>query len=216
MNYFYKFWAVIGFSLTLFGIFWLPKDLSDWEQAADSWQRIFAMIDQNTALWAFSLCALAYIFWIDLRPYVKDRANSKRKLSKVEDRLVSSGAYLTWDSLSHSTLKRMAFQIPLENLSDQRINIEVKKVSYFYEGNLTNPTIEGGDFDIQPKQKSLFTCPFLDLNGADIEGCIFEVFFELQYGTVKTKPYSLVQKTEIQLHQDSIGALKFRHRNLSL
>ena len=64
-----RFWAVFGFTLTLFGIFWVPKDLEDWQQAAEPWKRWLAMVDQNTALWVFSFVALTYIFWIDIRPF---------------------------------------------------------------------------------------------------------------------------------------------------
>lgn len=41
------------------------------------------MVDQNTALWAFALFALAYIFWMDARPFVRayfDRHNSAKAL----------------------------------------------------------------------------------------------------------------------------------------
>jgi hypothetical protein len=56
-----RFWASIGFALTLYGIFWLPKDIEDRGDAAAAWQRWIAMFDQNTALWAFSISALLYI-----------------------------------------------------------------------------------------------------------------------------------------------------------
>ncbi len=40
------------------------------------------MVDQNTALWLFALVALVYIFWIDLRPYVRRWFRSVRGLDR--------------------------------------------------------------------------------------------------------------------------------------
>jgi hypothetical protein len=65
-----KFWSFISVALFLFTVFWLPKDLADTNQAIEPWKRIISMVDQNTALWSFALFALAYIFWIDARPFV--------------------------------------------------------------------------------------------------------------------------------------------------
>lgn len=46
------------------------------------------MVDQNNALWAFSVLALAYILWIDFRPYIKDllkKVSSKKEKNDPPD-----------------------------------------------------------------------------------------------------------------------------------
>ncbi|MFN3363946.1 MAG: hypothetical protein ACK40W_08280 [Allorhizobium sp.] len=73
MNPFLRFYASIAFALTLLGVFWLPKDVQDWQDAAGPWRDLFSAVDRVTALWVFSAFALLYIFWIDLRPIVKNR-----------------------------------------------------------------------------------------------------------------------------------------------
>lgn len=73
-----RLYAAIGFTTFLFGIFWLPKDVQDWQQAAAPWKRALSMVDQNTALWIFAIAALAYIIWIDIRPWVKALLQRKR------------------------------------------------------------------------------------------------------------------------------------------
>ena len=71
MRPFARFSATIAFILTLLGIFWVPKDLEDWEVAAEPWMRWLSMFDQTAALWAFSVAALIYILWMDARPFLK-------------------------------------------------------------------------------------------------------------------------------------------------
>lgn len=83
MAIFKKFGSLIATASFLFAVFWLPKDLEDSPQAIQPWKRILSMVDQNTALWAFALCALAYIFWMDARPFIsayRNRHNSARVL----------------------------------------------------------------------------------------------------------------------------------------
>lgn len=74
-----KKYAAIGFATLLFGIFWLPKDIEDAGDAAEVWQRWLAMLDQNTALWAFSFVALAYIAWMDARPFLRSWISDRKK-----------------------------------------------------------------------------------------------------------------------------------------
>lgn len=85
------FWQFLGFGLTLFGIFWLPKDLSDAGEAVQPWRRIVAMFDQNTALWVFACAATAYIFFVEARPVVAKWRENRRRGLKVH-------AEISWSS----------------------------------------------------------------------------------------------------------------------
>jgi hypothetical protein len=51
----------------------VPKDIEDWEQAAEPWKRWLSMVDQNTALWCFAVIAFLYIFWMDVKPRIQWR-----------------------------------------------------------------------------------------------------------------------------------------------
>jgi hypothetical protein len=79
-----KFWSFIGVALFLFAVFWLPKDLADTNQAIEPWKRIISMVDQNTALWSFALFALAYIFWMDARPFVMAYLGGRKSAKALE------------------------------------------------------------------------------------------------------------------------------------
>ncbi len=59
--------------LTVFGILWLPRDALDYQQAAQPWREALAMVDQNTALWAFVAVLVGIIVWSDGRRFLADR-----------------------------------------------------------------------------------------------------------------------------------------------
>lgn len=63
-----RFWRALCVVLTLFGIYWLPKDAQDYGAAAEPWQRAWSMVDQNGALWALVLVFGGWIIWSDVRP----------------------------------------------------------------------------------------------------------------------------------------------------
>jgi hypothetical protein len=54
--------TAFSWAFFLFAVFWLPKDVEDSPQAAKPWQKVLSMIDQNTALWAFAICLLFWLF----------------------------------------------------------------------------------------------------------------------------------------------------------
>jgi hypothetical protein len=68
-----KFWVVIVTFASLVGIYYLPVDTIGLDEASGPWRRVIAMIDQNTALWIFGMICLAYISWIEVRPFVKSK-----------------------------------------------------------------------------------------------------------------------------------------------
>ena len=63
----------IAFLLGALGIYWLPKDIADYNEAAPIWRKMLAMIDQNTALWALCLALIATLFWSEGKAYIRDR-----------------------------------------------------------------------------------------------------------------------------------------------
>lgn len=69
-----------GVLMAALGIFWLPKDVQDYEQAVQPWQEMAAMVDQNTALWAFVAVLVAVIAWSDGRAFV-----AKRRLKNARE-----------------------------------------------------------------------------------------------------------------------------------
>jgi len=87
MKVFGRLWAGAGFALTLFGIFWLPKDVADWKIAAQPWQDILSLTDQNTALWCFAIVSLLYICWMDIRPWAQSRWRDRRTSTVVKENL---------------------------------------------------------------------------------------------------------------------------------
>lgn len=108
-----RFKAVIGFALFLFAVFWIPKDVIDWEQAAAPWWDILAMVDQNTALWAFAVMALIYICWIDIRPLLREWMGwSTRKTNRWRPR----------QQPRFKSLRRLVFPVTFEYGSILRMN----------------------------------------------------------------------------------------------
>lgn len=90
LNILKLFYLSVSFGAFLVSIFYLPVDVVDWETAAKPWEKVLAMFNQNTALWVFSLIALAYIFWIDIRPFV-----IKWKKAKLNPITISDKAFWT-------------------------------------------------------------------------------------------------------------------------
>lgn len=69
MRFFNSIWRLILAALTLLGVFYLPVDIQQSDQALKPWQKLIAMIDQLTALKIFGVLAVFWIAWIDLRPF---------------------------------------------------------------------------------------------------------------------------------------------------
>ena len=66
---FWQFWKTITFVATLLGLLYLAADYNDMPEAFAEWLVILNIISIQTALTIFSALALAYIFWIDIRPH---------------------------------------------------------------------------------------------------------------------------------------------------
>lgn len=61
----------------LFFILWLPKDWEDRGDAFGAWRRILPEINQNQALWIFSLVLLTWLVWNDIRQWRTKHKNKK-------------------------------------------------------------------------------------------------------------------------------------------
>ncbi len=109
-----RFWASLGFALTLFGIFWLPKDIQDWKDAAQPWKRALAMVDQNTALWVFSIVLLLYLVTIELLPRAITYFQDKNINILLEDIVI--------DISESKFYEKMAFPFSIKNMG--RKNVE--------------------------------------------------------------------------------------------
>ncbi|MCB5424914.1 hypothetical protein H0274_06580 [Altererythrobacter sp. CC-YST694] len=82
-------WKSLGFLMFFLGLLWLPKDALDYEQAAQPWREMAAMIDQNTGLWIFSGLLLATLLWSDGRRILQDhrkRIAGKTLAAFIENR----------------------------------------------------------------------------------------------------------------------------------
>lgn len=55
----------------LVGIIFLPQDIGDLPEALKKWQPIVAPITRERALIIFSSICLAWVVWIDIRPFVR-------------------------------------------------------------------------------------------------------------------------------------------------
>lgn len=66
----------VSFLLSLIGVYWLPKDAIDWRQAAEPWGRLVGLIDQNTALWVFSVACSLYISLASIKPAIARWVNT--------------------------------------------------------------------------------------------------------------------------------------------
>jgi hypothetical protein len=67
------FGKAIGVFLLLYGIFWIPKDLEDYSEAAEPWRKAFATLDQNTALWVFAIALSLWIAATDVRRFIEEQ-----------------------------------------------------------------------------------------------------------------------------------------------
>lgn len=76
--------ATLAFGLMLFGVFWLPKDMADWKDAAQPWGDLLSMVDQNTALWIFAFVAFVYILWVDVRPWAHGKLKARKAARYVD------------------------------------------------------------------------------------------------------------------------------------
>lgn len=87
MRWFIKtFWKSLSAVSGLLGMAFLASDVRDIPQALEGWRRVLAMVDQVTALWAFSILALAYIIWVDARPLIeKWRGGSALPIAVAEE-----------------------------------------------------------------------------------------------------------------------------------
>ena len=56
--------------LALMGLFWLPKDMEEWKQAAAPWKRGLAAIDLTTILLITVILLVLWLLWNDVRPYI--------------------------------------------------------------------------------------------------------------------------------------------------
>lgn len=106
------FWRVLALALTLFGIFWLPKDIEDWTTAAEPWKRWVSMIDQNTALWLFAFTSLALVFIVELRAFQRSRLRHNQESDERQKRLEKLGSEMTtllakWDAHERKGLSMM-------------------------------------------------------------------------------------------------------------
>lgn len=81
-----RFWRAIGAASLLLAIFWLPKDIADSAEAAEPWRRALTVVDQNAALWLFSVGVLSWLIWTELRPLVSQWRAPKRDFD-VEGRI---------------------------------------------------------------------------------------------------------------------------------
>lgn len=71
-------WWLIVSAATLIGIFYIPADVDGVGEAAVPWMRVINMIDQNTALWIFSLTLLTYLAWLQaFTPFLSWYRNGK-------------------------------------------------------------------------------------------------------------------------------------------
>ncbi len=74
------FWKTIGFLFFLLAVYWTPKDVLDWRDAAEPWRRLLAMLDKITLLWAGSIVLLLWLFWSEIRPLIRDRFSINRSM----------------------------------------------------------------------------------------------------------------------------------------
>ena len=65
------FWKSLLLVATLLGIFAIPSDRQQSGQMLMPYQRVWAMIDQNTALWIVALGLGGWLIWTDVRPFVR-------------------------------------------------------------------------------------------------------------------------------------------------
>jgi hypothetical protein len=70
-------WRSISAGMFLLGLFWLPADVEQYGQALSPWQRLWAMVDRETLLWAFALGLFAWLVWTDVRPFVRGRLRAR-------------------------------------------------------------------------------------------------------------------------------------------
>lgn len=217
------FWRTLTFVGTLVGLLFLASDYSDFPDAVSAWRSIVAMIELETALWIFSLCALAYIFWIDLRPTVAD-LRAKRglipapTLSYISAPVEVEGAtyYKNFlllpvynDSRNRATAKDVRVRAyttgqPIRCLTvdgEESVNIHYGEIAYFVIGSVMS--------------SAWFGMPQQDLTVTDVD--IQEAKFNLPNGSYsldlngfRSIAIRFLGVDDSQLDLDPISFLKIR------
>lgn len=82
------FWRTISSIFLLFSIFQLPKSISDLDVNAAPWKKALSLVDQNSALWLFTTCLVAYVLWVDVRPSVRKWLHSRNLSVEIQDEVL--------------------------------------------------------------------------------------------------------------------------------
>lgn len=129
MMWFLKtFWRSLLLSATLIGLIFLASDLGDVPEAIEDWRRVFAVIDVNTALWIFSLTALAYIIWIDARPLYERWRKGDRLPVSVAD--TPAWRSLAFEVEGESFYKNVCYILVFNNSRRKRTAHDVRVRTY--------------------------------------------------------------------------------------
>lgn len=75
----------------------MPADIEGLGQAVEPWQEFIAMFDRESLLWAFAAVSMAYIFWMDVRPWVEKWKARKAEVLKVHN-------WVRWDTSFPQTI----------------------------------------------------------------------------------------------------------------
>ncbi len=129
-------WKSLAFFVLAVAIFWLPKDVQDYGQAAKPWQKVTALVDQNGALWAVCFLLGAWLLWADVRPFWKARfaprfpERHRRVLQDLAGRLAEAKEVaFRYPAMALAPNERLAAQTAFETPYRQALSL-VEQVSY--------------------------------------------------------------------------------------
>lgn len=94
-----KFHLVISSAAALIGIYYIPIDTLGIEDASGPWRKLLSMIDQNSALWFFSISCVLYLIWVETRPFFRDFLFGRMELKFKHVSNAISGEQKTSDAV---------------------------------------------------------------------------------------------------------------------
>lgn len=109
-------WWLIVSAATLIGIFYIPADVGSAGEAAAPWMRVINMIDQNAALWAFSLTLFACLTWLQaIGPFLTWYRSGKGWIESEEAAKIMFSYLKRHDLIQHEVAgnKRKGHPLPI-------------------------------------------------------------------------------------------------------
>jgi len=146
-----KFWVALVTATTLVGIYYIPIDTIGIEEASTPWRNVFLTVDQNNALWCFSILCVLYLVWIETRPFVSDFLYGRVEVkflhvsNAVSDTVKTSAAVFTVTNLTKQTVRGLSAKFtPWRNGKSTKNEMAVRMTNAKFGTATLNPADSEG------------------------------------------------------------------------